>query len=505
VVTLHPGPSVAAGASTPVSFGLPFPRDAVSDVTSLRVLDASGNEVPSHVEEIARWNTLGTTPKPSSLRAALIQLEATFDGSPVEIAVEWGSAPTLELDAPAAPTSTWVAVTDEYPASAGVMEPAVYATLPPEWLSACLLRTRTVTAHSDPTFSWFDDSFLGSSHTAVNDVDPGVVELIDVVGSEEPWLFDRTQTLFGAYTRTGELKWLRHAHRSAQFYVAHLDASGNFDLKGEDLKYSYGQSLVVDMLLTGDTSLVDPIERVAGAGESWNETYQTQSNFWTERHQTYALLAALAAFEATGKPEHADRAREIAGASFGLAKAPVAGWANDGCMLHEFIDHEGGGGSDPVCSPWMSALFADAVFRYYILSEDPEALEFLANLGHYVDQHGVYSDTIDGEERVVPWYLASSVVEFSDSGPYDDIEHTCDVGNIVARAAWAEKAIGGDPSALSARAQTLIDSCQTNLENWYRPEGPASGKSVWRITPARKYNWWFGTTLDLAWLVSTTQ
>jgi hypothetical protein len=305
--------------------------------------------------------------------------------------------------------------------------------------------------------------------------------------------------------RTGDVKWLRHAHRSAQFYAAHVDTNGNFDLKGEDLKYSYGQSLLVDLLLTGDVDLVAPIERVADAGMAWNPSYQPQSNFWTERHQTYALLAALAAFEATGKSEHGDRARAIAAASFALAKTPVAGWSNDGCMLHEFVDHEGDGGSDPVCSPWMSALFADAVFRYYIHSEDPAALEFLVSLGNYVENLGVYSDTIDGETLVLPWYLASSVVQFSDAGPYDDIEHTCDVGAIVARAAWAQKTLGGDASALSAGAADLIESCQANLANWYRPEGPSAGKAVWRLSPPRKFNWWFGTTLDLAWLVSDTK
>jgi hypothetical protein len=44
-----------------------------------------------------------------------------------------------------------------------------------------------------------------------------------------------------------------------------------------------------------------------------------------------------------------------------------------------------------------------------------------------------------------------------------------------------------------------------NLANWYRPEGPTAGKAVWRITPARKFNWWFGTTLDLAWLLNASK
>ena len=501
-VTLHPSGGAPSGSPVVVAFGLPLPRGAVSDVSTLRVLDGSGSEIASHVEELVRWQSLATPAPASTVRAALIYVERTFAGAPLEIQVEYGATRALELGAQPPARSSWVSVSDEYPASANVKEPIAYATLPPEWLSACLLRSRSTVAGADPAWKWFDDFYAGAGRTAVNDVDPGVTELIDYETDYEPWLFDRSMTLFGLYVRTGDVKWLRHAHRSAQFYASHLDGSGSFDLKGEDLKYSYGQSLLVDLMLTGDVDLLDPIERVATAAAKWNATYQPSSNFWTERHQTYALLGALSAFEATGKSEHADRAREVAKASFSLAKSPVGGWANDGCMLHEFDDHEGAGGSQPVCSPWMSALFADAAFRYYLYSEDPEALEFLVSLGQYVAQHGVYEDTIDGQTRMLPWYLSSSVVQFSDSGPYADIEHTCDVASIVARAAWAQKALGQDPSGLRATASSLVESCEANLDNWYRPEGPASGKSVWRLSPPRKFNWWFGATLDLAWMMA---
>jgi hypothetical protein len=263
--------------------------------------------------------------------------------------------------------------------------------------------------------------------------------------------------------------------------------------------------LLLDLMLTGDRDLLVPIERVAQNAASWQATYQPASNFWTERHQTYALLGALSAFEATGKPEYGDRARAVAAASFDLTRSPVAGWSNDGCMLHEFQDHEGAGGSDPVCSPWMSALFADAVFRYYIHSEDPEALEFLVSLGHYVEKFGLYTDTVDGTEQLLPWYLSSSIVQFSDSGPYADIEHACDVAGIVARAAWAAKTLGSDLGTLPTTASSLVASCEANLATWYRPEGPSAGLAVWRLSPPRKFNWWFGSTLDLQWMLDGTQ
>jgi hypothetical protein len=505
-VTLHPSSGVPSGNPALVAFGVPLPRGVAADVSELRVLDASGGELASHVEELVRWHSLASAPGPSSVRAALVYLKPTFSGgTPLEVRLEWGSSRSLELGPQPTARSTWIPVSGEYAASDAVEEPAVYATLPAEWLSACLLRTRATSAHADSGWSWFDDSMVGSARTAVNDVDPGVTELINYRTDAEPWLFDRALTLFGVYVRTGDVKWLRHAHRAAQFYARHIDSAGNFDLKGSDLKYSYGQSLLLDLMLTGDRDLVQPIERVAKTAATWNASYQPQSNFWTERHQTYALLGALSAFEATGKPEHGTRARAVAAASFQLAKSPVGGWSKDGCMLHEFQDHEGAGGSTPVCSPWMSALFADAAFRYYIHSEDPAALEFLVSLGKYVQDFGLYTDAFNGAQRVMPWYLSSSAVTFSDSGPYADIEHTCDVAGIVARAAWANQELGGDPAALRATAWSLIDSCEVNLKYWHRPDGPSAGKAVWRVSPARKVNWWFGTTLDLAWMMGATE
>jgi hypothetical protein len=345
---------------------------------------------------------------------------------------------------------------------------------------------------------------IGSAHTAVNDVPDSVDQLIPYTSQDEPWLFDRTATLFGVYARTGDVEWLRRAHRSAQFYARHVDADGFFDLKADgDLKYSYGRSLLIDYLLTGDPELVGAIERVAAAGATWDPTYGRDTNFWTERHQTYALLAALSAWEATGGEEHAERARDIAEVSFAMAADPLGSWHDDGCMLHGMTDHEGAGGDVPVCSPWMSALFADAVWTYFIQTDDPAALDFMAGLAHYVADHGVY-DGGEGLEMTMPWYLASSAKTFSDDGPWGDVEHACDVAGLVARGAWAEKQRGDDPGRLRSVAEKLIESCAWVLDNWHRPGGPEAGKSEWRLEPPRKFNWWFGTTSDLPWLMDAS-
>ncbi len=501
VGTAHPLDTAPTGSPVMVSFGVPFPRGTVAEVGQIRVTDDAGAELPAHVVELTRWRSLaGDASFVESVRAALVQVSLTFaTREPRALQIHWGAAPSASGPDGGDAWADWPPIgassffPDEYPASEGLREPRVYVTFPPDWLGACILRTRTEPIGTDAAWGWFDDAYPEFARTGVNDVDPRVTadNRIDYVGEYEPWLFDRTLTLFGVYVRTGELAWLRHAHRAAQFYAAHVTSAGYFDLTDGDLKYAYGGPMLIDLMLTGDRRHLPRIEAVASAGESWDEEYTSDTGFWTERHQTYALLAAVSAFEATGDAAHAARARAIAAATFRLAREPFGGEPAQGCVLHTRDSHEGDGEATPICSPWMAALLAEAVFRYYVHSEDRAALEFLAGLGDFVATYG----TAEEGGGLVPYYLASSAQQDS-----PDLEHACDVAGLVARAAWARGALGGDPDALAATRDGLLTSCEANLGDWHRPGGPEAGLSEWRLSPPRKLNWWFGTTLDLPWL-----
>ena len=505
-VTLHPGRGAPVGRPTVVSFGVPFPPGVLASADQLSAFDRKGSELKIHASSILPWRVWpGRTGMKRSVRAAMVSVEVSLPSrSPVAITLKYGARPTATLAAPRDPRSGWVEVTDgEYP-NGTVREPRVYATLSPRWLGNCLLRTRTTPAGRDRSWAWFDKALIEYARTAVNDVPASVVHRIDYVGVHEPWLFDRTSTLFGVYARTGDVKWLRHAHRSAQFYLGRITDKGVFDLKPEpDMKYGYGRALLMDFMFTGDPTMLAGIERIATAAIEWNPVYEQRRNFWTERHQAYALLAAMSAWEASGAAQHARRAREVAEVSFAMAARPAGSWRADGCMLHTMNAHEGSGGEEPVCSPWMSALFADAVWEYYVHTSDRAALVFLAGLGRYVVEYGLYpgGQNID---HTMPWYLASSARTFTDDGPWGDIEHNCDVAGLVARGAWAEKQLGKDPSKLRSTAAKLLEGCAWNLDKWHRPRGPDTGKSAWRLAPARKFNWWFGSTSDIAWLMRAT-
>lgn len=499
--TLHPTDPSVVGGPVVVSFGVPFPRGTVANAGLVRVTDSAGTEIPAHVEELARWRSLSGATGVDSLRSALVQVSVTFaSAAPMDVQVHWGTAPGTSPARMGDPWATWVAIgtssffPTEYPAGDDVREPTVFATFPPDWLGACILRTRTEPFGTDDGWSFFDDVAPEFARTGVNDVPASVTagNRIDYVGEGEPWLFQRALTLFGMYLRSGDVTWLRHAHRAAQFYARHVNAGGFFDLVDGDLKYAYGSAMFVDLMLTGDTRHLPRIEAVASAGEDWNETYTATTGFWTERHQTYALLAALVAWEATGTAAHGTRATEVATETFRMAREPVSGWAVEGCVLHTQDSHEGDGESQPICSPWMSALLAEAVFRYYVHSGDDDALEFLAGLADFVRTTGSATDGAG----LSPYYLVSSHIMDD-----PDIEHACDVAGLVARGAWARTALGGDAAPLRATATGLLANCRANLEDWHRPGGPAAGLSEWRLSPARKLNWWFGTTLDMPWLI----
>jgi len=512
-VRLHAGPTVTAARATPVAFGVPFQRGVLTDIDELRVVDGNGRELPSDQSELARWRLLGRESKLESVRAALVRIEVVLEPGTVQHIYLETARRSARLNPAAQARATWVSVRDgvdrnEYGSAVELAEPAVYATLEPEWLGSSFLRSTMRAVGVDREWRWYDEAQIGYAKTAVNDVPDQVAadQRIDYLASAEPWQLDRASSLWNVYVRTGDVKWLRHAHRATQFYARHIGANGAFALKtsSPDLKYSYGLPLLIDYLLTGDDELLRPIENIARFASTFTTTYRRDLTFWTERHQAYALLAALTAWEATGKPVHAARTVDVANATFRAAREPAADWPVDGCVLHTIRQHEGDDDARPACSPWMSALLGEAVWRYYLFSEDRAALEFLANLGEFLVEYGV-RDVSDAHPQLrgrwAPWYLASRSVQYTDSGPWADIEHQCDVAGLVARGVWAAGQLGRDQTSMLELLDKLIDGCRRNLEAWHRPAD--ASRPAWRLQPPRKFNWWFGTTSDLSAIVES--
>ncbi|MES2768658.1 MAG: hypothetical protein V4596_05875 [Bdellovibrionota bacterium] len=478
-ITLHPQSSTILNQPTNVVFGIPFPKGFVASTANIRVLNSANSEVPSFVTAINYWRNFQTPATTISLKSVQIGITYTFtDRNPVTMRVQWGTARANTITSTFSAASTWVPISNgvnpsEYPASGNVQEPRVYVTHSPSWLSQSLLKTRTTALNEVSSYNWFDTEFSDFSTQAANATAHQT--------TSEPWLYDRAQTLYFMYFRSGSVDWLRRGHRASQFYKANINSSGGFVLGG-DSKYVYGQSMLYDMMITGDTSLIPVIERTRLPHNGWPTTFSASTGFWTERNQAYAMLAALAAFDATGLATDATRATALFNNVFNMQQNPGNGWTRIGCPLHTRNQHDP---SEPIpdvmCSPWMGALIADAVWRYYILSLDNNALIYLADYGDYIHNYGLVTE---GGLRI-PYY-ASSYLGNTGSG---EIDHACDVMGATVKAYWAKEALGRNSATMATDASALLTSCQANL-------------SSSSISPARKYSWWFGTNSDFGWLLS---
>jgi hypothetical protein len=437
----------------------------------------------------------------------LFYVETTFSSlSPKTLRVEFGNprSQTLSGTQPTV-TSLWTSIANgpvptEYPAADDIREPTVYATLPPDWLAHTLLVTRTNSVGQSSAFAFWDSALVNYARTAVNDVAATVPTSAYInLNAEEPWLYDRALTLYNVYIRTGDVKWLRHAHRAAQWYAKKVGSNGIFVLSSyaADLKYSYGLSLLIDYALTGDASLRAPIERVAAAGiREWTTSYSASTGFWTERHHAYAMLAALSAFELTGDRTHAQRATALVSTIVQMSQNAAH------CPLHTVEQHEGVAGDNRLmCSPWMGALVAEAMVRYYILSEDQTVLTWLAGMGDFIRGYAVYDGGIEAATlagKIMPWYLVGPTGRLEDGRGWGDMEHACDVAGVAAKAVWAKKRLGLSSAQVESTADDLLATCQYVLDYWHRTTPTLA---EYRLSPPRKFSWWFGSTTDLQWML----
>lgn len=518
--TLHPSGHVRVGDTVRVSFGLPLGEGALEDPSRIRLLEPGGEEIPVAVQPLVRWTDARAGVALKSWRSVLVQFDWKIaDAKGQQVRVEWGGAGRLRnLNGARSPDKDWVLVDDrEYPAAARVREPAVYVTLPAEYLARAGIFPDTVPFGGNGRqrdFDFIDDAQVKFYATAVNDVGPGIneSEKIHYLTDNEPWLYDRASVFFRTYVRSGRLEHLKSAHRAAVYYVSHLDSDGFFELKKErDPKYSYGESLFADLMLFGDVSLLRKIEDVARATERVRLHYTNPGQFWTERHVAYRVLNAVIAFEASGKKAYISRAKEDIASLIELQRNPPsfipARLRGEGCFVHTALSHGEGNEDEYACSPWMSVLIANAFQRYDRRGDDRQIAESVMRLADFVLGTGsrIEPKWIDGPRPPrprIPYYLATSD-KVLEGDPWADKEHALDVSKITALAYFYARRLS-DPRAETYRRGTLelISSARANLEQWIRPDGPKYGKPVYRLAPSRKFGWWFNPYHDVAFLVA---
>lgn len=438
-VTIALVPATPATEPRRINFAVPVPPGQVADADWVQV-KANGAALATARRVLASWPD-GTA------RSVHVQFDLATP-SPVDVEVTINERASGG-DVPFVPVEQTLASSD------GTDGPAVWAVFPASWLAESRVAGPALPSAAvvgTPSAAWdriCDYELFGTE---------AFLPIQNDTGSP---LFDRPTALYRGYQRTGKMSVLRSAYREAALYRAGITGTGSATRIGmgaaDDLKYHYTQGLAVHYLLTGDERFRDAAENVATrAHDLWRDPgYAGGVDFWTERHAGFALLAYEWAIAAGG-----GKAAEIAGWASAAVAAYLdvqARWpsgytnAKERCFAHQAEAH----GEDYGyfgCSPWMSAILADAldthadrIARAGDKAGAQKVWTSLVQLGRFVAARGL--DPATGR----PYYWAGVGTSSNEVDDYD--EHWGESAYLVALAwYWSDKT---DPS-LRAAADKLV-------------------------------------------------
>ena len=346
-VTLQPRSGVSG--TQRVNFAVPLPRGLVLDPDQVRVL-ASGVELRAARRELALHPD-------GSVRSIQLQVDTTVAAGKI-LQIRLNEAPTTT------PLALVAASTTLEPAD-GTQGPRVWVRLPAAWLAASGVTGPQVTEASveGTALDAFDRACDYANHT--------VTEFLSLQASRDVWLYDRGTTMYRAYARRGDQLTLESAYRETSIYRAGITGTGtstriSVPTAADDLKYHYTQNLAIHFLLTGDDRFREAAENIsARVAAMWRPAYT--GAFWTERHAGFALLAHVWARIVTDDQGATleSRAKTAFDAYMTMQATVPSSWTDPAarCFAHT-ADSAGESFGTTGCSPWMSAIVADALDQY---------------------------------------------------------------------------------------------------------------------------------------------
>jgi hypothetical protein len=437
-VTLSPD---GATGTQRVNFAVPLQAGVLTDEAAIKIL-AGGTELPAAHRALAKYDD-------GSLRSVQLQLDVDVSAT---------QTLTVQIGAAGASGPTFAAVATTLTGTGNNVHPKVWALLPSEVLTASGVAGPLIPQASvagTPLDAW----------RTLCDYDAWDTDtfLINAAASRDVWLYDRVTAMYRGYAITGDLVPLRSAYREAEIYLAGMTISGGVATNiavpsaQTDLKYYYAQNMALHYLLTGDDRYREAAEAVsAKIATMWNPMYDGADRFWTERHAGFALLAHEWALMVTDDQATAIRARAEADVDAYLATQATypVGYAdpNARCFAHSATAHGEPYGYNG-CSPWMSAIVADALDQYARRATDTRAAQVkdsLARLGRIVARDG--RDTTGK-----PFYWMGVGTTSDEIDPYD--EHWGEAAYVVA---LAYVATGKTEPALKQAAEQLIAGLAAN-------------------------------------------
>jgi hypothetical protein len=362
---------VPAGASGTqrVNFAVPLSAGALTDESLVRVL-AGTTEVPAARRALARY---------ADGSARSVQLQ-------VDVDVSQTTKLTVEIGERGATGVTMAPVESTLTGSGNNVHPKVWAVLPAETLAAS-----TVFGPMLPKSKFANTALDAWSDVCDYERWDTDAFLVNASASRDVWLFDRVTAMYRGYALTGSEVPLESAYREASIYRDGMTISNGvataipIPTASSDLKYYYSQGMALHYLLTGDDRFREAAEAVsAKVVTMWGPSYDGTAKFWTERHAGFALLAHEWALMVTDDKAEAISARSEAAVSAFLAMQMASYFGQSGtdarCFAHTAEAHgEDFGGAG--CSPWMSAILADALDGYQRRVGGSRAAEVRTSLG----------------------------------------------------------------------------------------------------------------------------
>ena len=331
-------------------------------------------------------------------------------------------------------------------------------------------------------------NFGGHTVTSAFTENDGYWEYTD--STYEPWLFDRASVGYRLFELTGDERWRDKFLSDFTWYREHIDAQGIFTPKGfDDTKYSYVTPFVLYERIDGDQQYRAIARRIYDSWvREWSTSFQPDGSdqLWTEREMAFALEAATGWYELAGDA-----------AALNRATAVVQQWktaaGSVGAPLVTYTQHEGGGpgGTTPqnlTNSPWMSALYFQALRRYYELTNDAEALAQISKYADWCDGNCFYDAALAHPAYtglVFPRYLTGELI--GDAG-YDEgnMGHCLDVGGLLKFALFAKEQRGEPLTAIQDRYNQMQACGERDFANWTRT---TDYLPKYRVNPPRKFNW----------------
>ncbi|MDX2093523.1 MAG: hypothetical protein SFX73_37105 [Kofleriaceae bacterium] len=426
-----------------VNFAVPLAAGALADASKIRVL-AGTAEVPAARRGLAQYSD-------GSWRSVQVQ---------ADVNVSTTTKLTVELGVAGATGPTMVAVETTVSGTGSNVRPKVWTVLPATTLAASTVFGPMVA----------ESTFAGTARDAWSNVCDYTrwntsAFLVNASTSRDVWLFDRVTAMYRGYALTGSQVPLESAYREAAMYRDGMMVSNGVataipvPTASSDLKYYYSQGMALHYLLTGDDRYREAAEAVsAKVVTMWGPTYDGSDKFWTERHAGFALLAHEWALMVTDDKAATIAARSEAAVSAFLAMQVAPYFGQTGttarCFAHSASAHgESYGGAG--CSPWMSAILADALDGYQRRVGGTRAAEVRTSLGRMAKMFANEGRDATGK----PFYWMGVGTNPDEVDAYD--EHWGEMAYVIALG-WNIN--GKTDAAMKQVADALVAGMKANGE-----------------------------------------